>query len=365
MLALVHDFPFRSTAGELELALELTGLLVEATAERPGVLPVYVSLTSGDPSPEIVEAADGAGGLPVLRGTFAAFAAVARLAWWEGRRARRLADGPVRPEWPALAVDVPRYGRDPDTLGIPTSDLQAEALAPAPEPVDGAERAALAIPERESLELLRAAGIAVVAAVPAATADSAATAAAGLGWPVVVKLDALDVAHKSDIGGVVVGIARRGRGPGGVRVRHRGWSAGRSERARRARRGAGARRGRARRRCPTRSALRPAGRGRPRWHAGRGARRRRRSGLAPITLDEARSMLADLRGAAVLGGVRGRAAADVEASPRSSWALGSRSSTIPSGWRWRATRSSSAHRGRWSVDALVVLRDLAAGGLRR
>ena len=170
------------------------------------MLPVYVSLTSGDPSPEIVKAADGAGGLPVLRGTFEAFAAVARLAWWEGRRARRLADGPVRPEWPALAVDVPRYGRDPDTLGIPTSDLQAEALAPASEPVDGAERAALAVPERESLELLRAAGIAVVAAVPAATADSAATAAAGLGWPVVVKLDALDVAHKSDIGGVVVGI---------------------------------------------------------------------------------------------------------------------------------------------------------------
>jgi acyl-CoA synthetase (NDP forming) len=53
VLALVHDFPFRSTQGELDLALELGGVLMAATSDRLAVLPVFVSLTSGDPSPEI------------------------------------------------------------------------------------------------------------------------------------------------------------------------------------------------------------------------------------------------------------------------------------------------------------------------
>ena len=190
VIALVHDFPFRSTKGEVELALELAGVLVAATAERPAVLPVFVSLTSGDASQEIVELADAAGGMPVLRGTQAAFAAIARLAWWEARRVGRLADGPVRPAWPSLAVDVPRYGRDPGWL-------EPGNIATSPEHVT-------TLSERESLERLRAAGIPVVEAVAAETADAAAAIAARLGWPVVVKLDAAGAAHKSDLGGVVV-----------------------------------------------------------------------------------------------------------------------------------------------------------------
>ncbi len=202
VLALVHDFPFRSTKGELDLALELAGELIAATAERPQVVPIFVSLTSGDPSPEIVEAADAAGGMPVLRGTVAAFASVARLAWWEARRERRLSDGPARPAWPSLATDLPRYGRDPDAAGTPPVDLQAEAFDRQPPLAAGAG----VLPERESLEALRAAGIPVVTAVPASTSDEAVAAAARLGWPVVVKLDATGLAHKSDLGGVVVGL---------------------------------------------------------------------------------------------------------------------------------------------------------------
>jgi acyl-CoA synthetase (NDP forming) len=86
VLALVHDFPFRSQAGELSLALELAGELATATADHPGVLPVFVSLTSGDASPELQEALDAAGGIPIVRGTVPAFAAIARLAWWEARQ---------------------------------------------------------------------------------------------------------------------------------------------------------------------------------------------------------------------------------------------------------------------------------------
>jgi hypothetical protein len=45
-----------------------------------------------------------------------------------------------------------------------------------------------------------------VAAIPAATADDAVVAAERIGWPVVIKLDAPGLAHKSDVGGVIVGV---------------------------------------------------------------------------------------------------------------------------------------------------------------
>jgi acyl-CoA synthetase (NDP forming) len=183
VVAVVHDFPFRSQAGEVELATELAAELAKATADRPGVLPVFVSLTSGDATPEIQAALDAAGGIPLLRGTMEAFSSIARLAWWEGRRAERLADGPWRPGWPALATDRMPYGDG----------------APA---VTTAVLARRALPERESLELLRAAGIAVTLAITAADADEAVAAADGLGYPVALKIDAPATAHKTDIGGV-------------------------------------------------------------------------------------------------------------------------------------------------------------------
>ncbi|HEU4920756.1 MAG TPA: CoA-binding protein, partial [Candidatus Limnocylindrales bacterium] len=52
VLVLVHDFPYRSLASEIETAREVTAELVRATADRPAILPVYVSLTSGEPPPE-------------------------------------------------------------------------------------------------------------------------------------------------------------------------------------------------------------------------------------------------------------------------------------------------------------------------
>ena len=112
VVAVVHDFPFRSQAGEVELATELAVELAKATAGRSDVLPVFVSLTSGDATPEIQAALDAGGGIPLLRGTVEAFSAIARLAWWEGRRAERLADGPWRPGWPALAAGSVPYGYD-------------------------------------------------------------------------------------------------------------------------------------------------------------------------------------------------------------------------------------------------------------
>jgi acyl-CoA synthetase (NDP forming) len=55
--------------------------------------------------------------------------------------------------------------------------------------------------------LLAAAGIAMVPQVVVACAADAAAAAAGLGLPVAMKVIAPDVLHKSDVGGVALGLA--------------------------------------------------------------------------------------------------------------------------------------------------------------
>jgi succinyl-CoA synthetase beta subunit len=63
------------------------------------------------------------------------------------------------------------------------------------------------ISELEGLALLADYGLPVVPARGAATADEAVAAATELGWPVVLKTAAPGVRHKSDVGGVIVGVA--------------------------------------------------------------------------------------------------------------------------------------------------------------
>ncbi|MEA2538427.1 MAG: hypothetical protein QOF11_2661 [Chloroflexota bacterium] len=198
VLAIVHDFPYRSLAGEVGVARSVTGALIEATADRPEILPVYISLTSGEPTPEVQALLDEAGGIPLLRGAREAELAIARRAWWEGRHARRQVDGPARPIWPALAADRTRWGREPATDDEPPR----------------ASDAGRALSERDSLALLRAAGVSVVDVHHAADPAGAGAIAARLGdIPLAVKLDAVALAHKSDIGGVRLGVV------GGAAVR--------------------------------------------------------------------------------------------------------------------------------------------------
>jgi acyl-CoA synthetase (NDP forming) len=195
VVGLVHDFPYASAASETALALELGAELVAATTGRSGVLPAFVSLTSGDVPPEIVAQLDAGGGLPILRGT-AGLAAIPKLADWERRRALRSAVGPARSGWPSIAAHTPAYGFD-----RPAPSLGVDA---------GPGRV---IPERESLELLAVAGISVVRSiavagrVAASMLPRAIAAAEQLGWPVAVKLDAPGLAHKTDLGGVELGVS--------------------------------------------------------------------------------------------------------------------------------------------------------------
>jgi acetate---CoA ligase (ADP-forming) len=190
VLVQVHDFPFRSMAAELATADEVTRALLDATRDRPWLLPVYVSLTSGDPPPETKTVLDEqGGGAPLLRGAQEAFAAIGSITRWSRRHDERLAGEPWRAAWPALAADRAAYGLD--------------ATAPS-----GEESApGRAIGERESLELLRHAGLAVTPAVAVRDVDGAVEAARPLaGHEVALKIDAPELAHKSDLGLVRLGL---------------------------------------------------------------------------------------------------------------------------------------------------------------
>lgn len=82
-------------------------------------------------------------------------------------------------------------------------------MSEAPAEILTAARAAgrTLLSEVESKQLLAAAGIPVTAARLATSASEAASIASQIGFPVVLKIASADVAHKSDVGGVLVGVA--------------------------------------------------------------------------------------------------------------------------------------------------------------
>jgi acetate---CoA ligase (ADP-forming) len=188
VLAIVHDFPYRSLPSEVATANDVTRQLLAAVADRPEILPVYISLTSGEPPPETKRVLDDeGGGAPLLRGAVEAFTAVASMARWEAWRARRLAVGPWRESWPALAADRTSHGLDVrDAAG----GIGLRAI----------------LPEFESLALLGSGGLPASPIRCAADAEEAVAVADSFGYPVVVKLDAEGFPHKTDVGGVRVGL---------------------------------------------------------------------------------------------------------------------------------------------------------------
>jgi acetate---CoA ligase (ADP-forming) len=342
VLALVHDFPFGSPQSEAALAVDLGGELAAATADHPELLPVFVSLTSGDPTPEVIARLDEAGGVPVLRGALAGLSAIPRLAWWERRHAARQGSGPIRASWTALANDVPACGLDPTRTAIRGGSNRA--------------RPSRVIPERESLELLRAAGVPVVASVAVEGRDArsmteaAAAAADSVGWPVAVKLDAPGLAHKSDEGGVILDVRTRGQVVAALR---RVLAAGREDQ-------------------PDGVLIQPMVKAGVELIVG--ARRDPQFGplvlvgiggvlaevfddvvvrLAPIDAPHAREMLDELRGSRLLDGVRGRRAANRTAVSQLIAALGQALEANPD-WREVDLNPVIVGRDAVAVDALIV-----------
>jgi acetate---CoA ligase (ADP-forming) len=190
VLCLVHDFPYKSMPAEVATANDVTLPLLAATRDRPDILPVYVSLTSGEPPPETKAVLDEHGaGAPLLRGAVEAFTAIASVARWERARDRRRADGPWRASWPVLAADRSPLARaGGEHPGVPLES-------------------GIALSERESLDVLRAAGLPVTATIAVPDEDAAVEAARPLGGhAIALKLDAADLPHKTDLGLVKLGL---------------------------------------------------------------------------------------------------------------------------------------------------------------
>ena len=124
-------------------------------------------------------------GIPVLEGTVTGLAAFRHLFAYRDHRAL------PSPERAASPVDAA------------TRDGWRERLATGA-PLD----------ETEGLRLLSDYGVPVVESRVAETGDEAVSAAAGLGWPVAMKTAAPGVQHKSDAGGVVLGL----EGPDALRA---------------------------------------------------------------------------------------------------------------------------------------------------
>lgn len=338
VLVLVHDFPYRSLPSEVGTANEVTRELLAATRDRPDILPVYVSLTSGEPPPETKALLDAEGdGAPLLRGASEAFTAIARVARWEQRHDRRLAHGPWRAGWPALAAERVTYGQT----------------------VDGASAAGTAhpLPERESLELLRAAGVAVTPSIHVPDSEAAVEAARPFGGhAVALKLDAVGMAHKSDLGLVLLGLV------GDDEVRS----------AARRLLDLGTHHGLAVRGLLVQPMADPGvelivGMRRdasfgPVVLVGVGGVLAEvlddvRMALAPLTRDAARALLGGLRGAAVLDGVRGRPGVDRERVVDLIVAVAELALARPDIVEIDANPVIASADGALAVDALVVLQD--------
>jgi len=76
-----------------------------------------------------------------------------------------------------------------------------------PDPIAEARAAGRTLlTEVESKQLLHDAGVPVTLSRLATTADEAASTASALGFPIVLKIVSPDIAHKSDVGGVALGL---------------------------------------------------------------------------------------------------------------------------------------------------------------
>jgi acetate---CoA ligase (ADP-forming) len=176
MLALADDDEVEAVALAVDLVAEYDGddsypdavLTVASSTDKP----VVVLSNLGSAIDEPTAARIRAGGVPVLEGTRSGLLALRHLLDRRGSWTPPVApviDGRRRQRW-----------RDRLALG----------------PLTGAE----------GFALLADYGIPVVATHPVSSSPEAVAAAEGLGYPVVLKTDNPDVAHKSDVGGVVLGL---------------------------------------------------------------------------------------------------------------------------------------------------------------
>ena len=159
---------------------------------------MYVSLTSGDVSEQVKATLDAAGGMPMLRGAIEAMPRSRGSPRWEARRG-----GAARRRAAACRVAGARV--DARAPGAPDATLDPLARA-------ASGHGPLVAPsERESLERLRRGGPARDGLAVRSPRRTARTGSSRRGWSsaagaVALKLDAEGLAHKSEAGGVALGL---------------------------------------------------------------------------------------------------------------------------------------------------------------
>jgi acyl-CoA synthetase (NDP forming) len=182
MSALVADPAVGAVALAVDLVPEFDGdpsypnaiTTVAATTDKP----VVVLAGLGAAMDQATAATLRAEGIPVLEGTRTGLLALSHLLD-HGRAASR--------PYPAIDPAI-----DPD-IDRPRQRRWTKALADD-------------LPADTALGLLRDYGIPAVRAIVVATRDEALAAAATIGYPVVLKTAEPGIAHKSDVGGVVLGL---------------------------------------------------------------------------------------------------------------------------------------------------------------
>jgi acyl-CoA synthetase (NDP forming) len=140
--------------------------------------PVVVLSNLGSAVDGVAASRIRAGGVPVLEGTRTGLSALSHLLGFG-----TASGGRTLPDPASLPVDRSRRTRWRERLTGP------------------------ALGGAESLSLLAEYGIPVVPSRSVSSAADAVAAAGALGYPVVVKTDEPSIAHKSDVGGVLLGIA--------------------------------------------------------------------------------------------------------------------------------------------------------------
>jgi acetate---CoA ligase (ADP-forming) len=184
MRALLDDGDTAALAFVVDLTTEdspdmgYIGMAKDVFPETEKPFAMLSNLSSGIDRGDVKELE--AAGIPVLEGTVTGLRAFAHLFEYRDHRAL-----------------PPLGGSSPASAEV--RDRWTERLEGG-EPFD----------EVEGLRLLSDYGVPAVEAERAGSLDDARAAATRLGWPVVLKTAAADVQHKSDVGGVRVGIGDKG-----------------------------------------------------------------------------------------------------------------------------------------------------------
>jgi acetate---CoA ligase (ADP-forming) len=191
LLALADDPAVEMVALAVDLVHELDGdhsypLAMLDTAERTGKPLAVLSNLGSAIDPDLARQLRGHG-IPVLEGTRSGLLAMRHLL----DHARPAAGAPADPV--AARVDADRRARG--------TRLLAGGEASGARLLAGREASGARL-----LNLLADYGIGVAQALPVSDLDGALAAAEQIGYPVVVKTDEPAIQHKSDVGGVVLGI---------------------------------------------------------------------------------------------------------------------------------------------------------------